>query len=51
MNARQGDPADPRNEAQGTTRRISGDKPSYPVPQRPANPHAPPKSRQDPSER
>lgn len=30
-------------------RRLSGDKPTYPAPHRPANPHAPPESRRDPS--
>lgn len=51
MNARQPDPADPRSENTAAVRRISGDKPAYPVTQRPANPHAPPRSRQDPSQK
>jgi hypothetical protein len=50
MISREGEGIDPGPEPVPATRRIAADKPSYPAPQRPANPHAPPRSRQDPSQ-
>lgn len=51
MSAKEGDSIEHGTEATATARRISGDKPAYPVSHRPANPHAPPRSRQESSDK
>lgn len=50
MNAREPDSVVHGVDSNGTAGRISTDKPTYPVVRRPANPHAPPRARQDPSQ-